>query len=390
MKKIFIISLIAILIFSMSINTVYAAGTLDLYQSELKTFNGNLCTVEYYKPKNSTYDYAMIIGTRSVSYGAEDTFQLIFYEPGTVFTYDNGGKAWGADKNFLYLTYDSYEKAVDALFTQQETIEYKTTAKFPNFTYGSIYMYYENTYSNEAASTIEAAYYDWYVEKNGTEPTFKNPNVEDEVENNSSGIVAAIKELLQMVTPRLIGTAYLSDIGPMLSDRMEGNNFYSQATLIKDKLSELFNQNYRDPKKFQEINPLKLTLRRTVHATKDGHSYTYSDIDYGLNDVSLVGDMRWFFGTHYDTGNTQVFVNVDGSYAVKHYTDTIISALLWLGFGWYVFHNLPDLLSGDVGAVSSITSGIASRSSTQTKTITTTTDMATGKTSTKKTISRRG
>lgn len=393
MKKIIVILLIAILFFSMSIMPVFAIDTLDYFAQDLIQEDGNVCTIQYYAPTGN--HNVLIIMT------SDNTYKLVFYSDDVQLQYNGTAKAYIATGAFYYLSFNTYEEAIEALFTNDTATEYITS---PTHTYslqingvksthilvgyssrGEIYLYKDNAFSDEAAASLESAYYDWYVEKYGKEPEF----IKTESTEDVKGILAILEKVLEALTPNF-DISFVENVGGGLDIKLKDNNFYKQVIGIKNALSNLFNQNYRDPREFQKINPLKITLRRPIHANADGTGYTYSSIDYGLNDVSLVGDMKWFFGTHYDTGDEHPFVNVDGSYAVKHYTDSIISAFMWLAFGWYLWHNLPDLIGGDIGAIVGTTQGIASSTSSGTTTITTTTDMNTGETKTIKTTKKRG
>ena len=78
-------------------------------------------------------------------------------------------------------------------------------------------------------------------------------------------------------------------------------------------------------------------------------------MDWGIQDVSLIGDMKWFFGSHYQSGKNGIgYINVDGSPAVKSYSDALISAFLWISFAFTIWHRFPDLIAGEVATIGGI------------------------------------
>lgn len=175
-----------------------------------------------------------------------------------------------------------------------------------------------------------------------------------------SGIIAKLEDIWKAITSLANPTpdySFLADMNNKLAHKLEDNGFYTSVCAITRELTSIFNEDYSDPAKFHEINPLKLTLRKTVHASEDdgfNGSYSYGSIDWGVQDMSLVGDMRWFFGTHPSTGKGGGFINIDGSKAVKAYSDAIISAFLWVGFGFMLWQQLPNIISGEMGTIAGI------------------------------------
>lgn len=160
-----------------------------------------------------------------------------------------------------------------------------------------------------------------------------------------SNISTSLETIANMMGPPDVG--FLAEIDNIVMNNMEDNGFFVSVCKIQRELSSLFSEDYTDPNGFYEINPLKFTMRRTPYITEDGRSYYYGRIDWGIENTSLL-NLDWFFGTHPDTGNGK-FVNIDGTPAVKAYSDKLISAFLWLAFGYMLWSQFPQLLSGEIG-----------------------------------------
>lgn len=346
---------------------VNAAETLDLFQFEKIYTDGNICTIEYFAPKNSDYIHVIIIGNRSVSYGQNDRWQLIFYEAGTVFEYDTGTKAWKADKEFIYKTYSSYETAIRILFEGQETEEFSKGKTFANFTYGDVYLYQETAYASEAAQSLEVAYYDWYVETNGTEPTFKeNVGGSGDDKEYKDGVLGwfqrlfdKLAEIVDLLTLKDLasGDELLHKTQQAINDKLLENKFYTSVTSIKDTLTELFNADYSDRNGFYELGLTNITLGRTenkiykdfgndtIGSWEQEYIESTGKIDYGLDNVKVL-NLDWYFGEDL----------ADGYYrkGMKPYIDTFISAFLWLMYGWALYLNLPNWISGEMTRIANL------------------------------------
>lgn len=206
---------------------------------------------------------------------------------------------------------------------------------------------------------------------------------------DTSGIIDKLHEIWEAVI-KIANPApdysFLADMNNRLANKLEDNGFYTSICKIQRELTSIYKQDYTDPAGFHEVNPAKITLRRPIIASADdgfGGSYTYSKIDWGLDNVSILGDMKWFFGTHYATGNGNSFINIDGSFAVKHYSDLLISAFLWVGFAFMLWQQLPNIISGDMATFTSMSADMINTSVSGSRTIedvytTTTVDTKTG------------
>lgn len=148
--------------------------------------------------------------------------------------------------------------------------------------------------------------------------------------------------------------SFLDSIQVTILENLEKNSMYNSLLYITNTLQSLFTEDYTKYSSYKENTVLKIKSDTTYVPTPDGNSYTQSKIDWGLDNAQIL-DLSWYFGNHpYANESSGYFVNVDGSYAVKHYSDMVISGFLWLVFGWYVFHNLPDLISGETGQATAI------------------------------------
>ncbi len=152
---------------------------------------------------------------------------------------------------------------------------------------------------------------------------------------------------------------FLMTIGNNIAEKMDGNQFYTSLIYIKNELVEIFGADYDSYRGFVNTHPFRLTLRKTVNPNGFGETssdsfehFGYNEIDYGVNNMSIIGDMKWFFGTSENNNNTVVntyhWANADGSPAVKYYSDLIIGAFMWVAFAYYLWLRLPDLISGDL------------------------------------------
>lgn len=149
----------------------------------------------------------------------------------------------------------------------------------------------------------------------------------------------------------------LDDTKLILSEQLAGNKLYTSSMMLIAELENLFAQDYSDKNEFEKINPFKITAGNLAIPNEGTGSYHYSQINWGLNNQEVM-NFDWFFGNHPSApkGN---YVNIDGTPAVKAISDPLISSLMWIGFTWWLWHNLPDLIGGTIGQVGSFTAGIA-------------------------------
>lgn len=155
--------------------------------------------------------------------------------------------------------------------------------------------------------------------------------------------------------------SFLDSVQVTILENLEKNSMYNSLLYIVNTLQSLFTEDYTRYSSYKENTVFKITANKLPVSDGNG-SYYQSKIDWGLNNAQIL-DLSWYFGNHpYANESSGYFVNVDGSYAVKHYSDLVISGFLWLVFGWYVFHNLPDLISGEIGQVTAVTRGVGAKS----------------------------
>lgn len=366
-KNLLIICLIFSMFFGMCM-PVFAGNTLELMNQKLNAFDGNLCTVKYYSP-DSNYTNVLIIGTRKNTAYSVNEYHLVYIKPEQNFAYHGNAKCYVSDEIFYYLTFSTYEEAVECLFGTEQVMDYKVSPEYKvdtykhclknAFTYPLVYLYQDTKYSDEAAASIEAAYYDWYIEKHGEEPKFEAVTPEGDSDDYKGiiGILQKIYDVLDFLNPfkMLEVDIIIGTVDTILDDALADNDFYISVCEIQNELTKLLAQDYSDPSGFAEVNPLKFTMRRVPIANAEGTSYTWSEVDWGIQDVSLIGDMKWFFGNHYSSGRNGIgYVNVDGSPAVKSFSDALISAILWISFAFTIWHRFPDLIAGEIATMGGI------------------------------------
>lgn len=394
-KNILTIALVFILMLSfvMPVN----AATYDMYAKQKINMQGNLCTIEYYAP-DSIYQFAMIISTcKSNAYNVVG-YNLIFYEAGTTFTYNNSAKTWSADQPFLYKKLSTYEEAKNELFLNKEATDYNMANTFANFTYGTVMMYQEIMYSEESNSSLENTYYNWYYEQNGEYPTIKDESEED---INSSGALSWLKGIfegigelidtigswfqnvisdmgsgftsliekadiiIENINPFNIiklnnGTLLFDKAGELINENLKNNKFYTSILSVRNTLKDLFNEDYTSRTGFYELGLTNINVGKVNQQVYIDHGNEVigpweqeagvlqgSGIDYGINNAKVL-NLDWYFGK--DLGN--------GYYTkgMKPYIDGIISAFLWLMFAWALYLNMPNWISGEITQITNLTS----------------------------------
>ena len=144
-----------------------------------------------------------------------------------------------------------------------------------------------------------------------------------------------------------------------LDKDLKNNMFYAEIIEIINQIKAIFEEDYsRGQEGLDELGVFNMTLRQPhVTISKDFgneiigsweqsyNKYT-SNIDYGINNVRTM-NLEWFFGKEYS----------DGYYrkGVKVYTDALIGGFLWLMFVIYLWRNLPNLIAGEIGQITKLT-----------------------------------
>lgn len=399
LKNILTIALVFILMLSLVMPV--SAATYDMYAKQKINMQGNLCTIEYYAP-DSIYQFAMIISTcKSNAYNVVG-YNLIFYEAGTTFTYNNSAKTWSADQPFLYKTLSTYEEAKNELFLNKEATDYNMANTFANFTYGTVMMYQEIMYSEESNSSLENTYYNWYYEQNGEYPTIKDDSGEEDINSGGAlswlkGIFEGIGELIdtigswfqnvisdmgsgftsliekadviiENINPFNIiklnnGTLLFDKAGELINENLKDNKFYTSLLSVRDTIKEILNEDYSSRTGFYELGLTTITLGKTKETAYIDfgnevigpweQEYEFStgkidlglentkpiEIDWGLDNVKVI-NLDWYFGR-----------DLGGGYytkGMKPYIDGIISAFLWLIYAWSLYKYLPNWISGEI------------------------------------------
>ena len=184
-------------------------------------------------------------------------------------------------------------------------------------------------------------------------------------------VIEAIKGIFKVTS----GGIVFDTVGELVNDNLVNNKFYTSVTKVKDTLTSLFSEDYSSRTGFYELdlpfNNFSLGKIQgkvykdfgndTIGKWEQEYNTNYGTgiVDWGLNNVKLI-NLDWFFGKQY----------ADGYYTkgVKDYSDKIIGSFMWLVFGWWLWHNLPDLMMGEIGNVSSLTNTRYTKSENTTKT----------------------
>lgn len=344
----------AILLLFASIMPAHAM-TLELMQQKENKINGQIYQITYYSP-DSTNNIPMII-SRTESYGTVRGYRLVFYNSNTTWTYNSATKAWGASEQFYYKEYTTLETALEALFNNQAATDYATATTFGNFTYGAVIMYSQETYSDEAASSLEAAYYDWYIETYNEEPPLAG-NIPDEPEEAPDGFFENILFQLNKIVEILTGgpdVEFLETIKETMQEELEDNEFIGGIYGIGNTLHEIFATDYDKPADFYASNPFSITIDGIPMKYQEDDYYSGYWLDNRFNmELNLFQDwnMRWYFGDYPTMHGTYILVN--GKPAGKAIIDPIISAILWIGFGIGLWKNITRIIEGDFASVGKI------------------------------------
>lgn len=135
-----------------------------------------------------------------------------------------------------------------------------------------------------------------------------------------------------------------------IENHLSNSLFFDDLIEFKNILLSIFQEDYSSGQAgLDALGVFNITMRRptvtevhefgndTIGSWTQEYERPTSDIDYGLNN-QRIADFSWFFG--------------HGNYrGVKYYTDIIISGFLWIVFAWYLWHNMPTIIGGDVMSV---------------------------------------
>ena len=176
-----------------------------------------------------------------------------------------------------------------------------------------------------------------------------------------SGITSALEKLMELIANPL-GDKWkiiFPNAHDMIMDNLANNKFFVSVTAIKNTLEDLFNDDYTNRNGFKELGIFNITIETEQNVYTDYNSPSTgewnvgktqkSKIDWGVKNQNLL-NLDWFFGTEWEENGNTYYTK-----GVKDYSDTIIGAFMWLVFGWWLWHNLPDMVMGDIGQVSNLT-----------------------------------
>lgn len=151
---------------------------------------------------------------------------------------------------------------------------------------------------------------------------------------------------------------FLEAYNKHISYNLSTSAFYKSISKIIDELKKIFNEDYsRGQAGLDELGVFNFTLTRPYIIKDFGNDVigefiqpqTTSNLNYGIEN-KRVFNFGWFFGSKDSNNNT-----IRG---VKYYSDIVIGGLLWLAFIWYLWHNMPSLVSGEIGQLTNMTSAV--------------------------------
>lgn len=204
-----------------------------------------------------------------------------------------------------------------------------------------------NIYGNSKAVNIEESYIEYSNSDIYIPPTSGGDGEDEE------GFLESIKKFFEDL---FSGNLFDENTDDTIKDEINKSPFFTSITQIKDDIVEIVNADYTSYKGFVATNPLKLTLRRApipgYDYSHDYGTYSLSKLDFNIENQSIIGDMKWFFGTHPTPDNPYnkhyTWENMDGTPAVKWYSDRIIGAFMWIIFAWALWKNFPNLIGGEM------------------------------------------
>lgn len=151
---------------------------------------------------------------------------------------------------------------------------------------------------------------------------------------------------------------FLEAYNKHISDSLSNSVFYKSISKVIDELKNIFNEDYsRGQAGLDELGVFNFTLTKPYIIKDFGNDtvgefiqqQTTSNLNYGIEN-KRVFNFGWFFGSKDSNNNT-----IRG---VKYYSDIVIGGLLWLAFIWYLWHNMPSLISGEIGQLTNMTSAV--------------------------------
>lgn len=191
--------------------------------------------------------------------------------------------------------------------------------------------------------------------------------IPEEEPDDDKGILETLKDILKEIKDKLHlnplnpGTIIFENASALINEKLSNNSFYVSIMKIKVELEDLLNEDYTSRTGFYELD---LPINNFSLGKVQGKKYINvgnevigkweqefetdigdGTIDWGLENVNLL-NFDWFFGK-----------DLGGGYykkGVKEYSDMVIGSFLWLVFAYWLWHNLPDLIMGEIGTVGSM------------------------------------
>ena len=398
-KKISIITLCVLMLVSfimpISVNAE-ESGTYDITNLDSVRID-NVWTTKYYAP---TDYYNVWICKNNIAAG----YYLIYYNENTSITCGSGTTY---SEEVLYAKFNTLEEAKNALFEEKTNLDLATMTSGPPWSKTYVYYIFSSLtqetvpgYYVDTAVSIEQAYYDWYVEKYGEEPTIQEDDGDGERDYSgfwgwfqkiwdilSEGFIATINkigdmitsmenyfstlfekldltftEILKLMNPITSGKEIFNQAGDLLNKQLADNKFYTSIMTIKNSLIDLYNEDYSSRTGFYELGLTNLTLRQTETKTyidfgnetigpwEQEQNTIKGKIDWGIQNAKIL-NLDWYFGSvvGYTSDGDEVYTK-----GLKPTIDAIISAFLWVMFAWWLYVNMPNWLSGDLTRIESL------------------------------------
>ena len=348
-RNIYISFLCMVLCFIMMTTTVFASTQ----QTVMKTMTNVVGTAVYFAPAN--LPNVLVYG--NTQNPAEATKVYITYYGTGKTQYDAFPDKQTNSGDATYTQFSTYTAATEFLFEQKPN----GIAEFNTGTIGGTYYTYIYTDdTNRAINNTEyqkqlpTEYYNLYPSGGtggggtggGETGGGETGGGETGGGETGGGGGTSIDKDEELTDVNEFTQAYRDYIDKALADNM----LYKSLADVIANIESIFNEDYSQGQAgLDKLGVFNITMRYPQNYKEFGNDIigewsqpftTSTKIDYGLNNQRTM-DLRWYFGGTDNNGNP-----IRG---VKYYTDIVIGGFLWLCFIWYLWHNLPNLIAGEIG-----------------------------------------
>ena len=343
-RNIYISFLCMVLCFTMMTTTVFAENimVISTQTTVMKTMTNKTGTAVYFAP--SDLPNVLVYGNKQNPAEATKVY-ITYYGTGKT-GFDPFPDKHSNSGDAIYTQFSTYTAATEFLFEQKPNgiAEFNTGNIM-----GTYYTYIYTDDKNRAKDNpdyqkqLPTEYCNIYP-GGGTGGETGGGSTGGETGGGSTGGETGKDEELTDVNE--FTQAYRDYIDKALADNLL---YKSLADVIAD-IDSIFNEDYSQGQAgLDKLGVFNITMRYPQNYKEFGNDVigewsqpftTSTKIDYGLNNQRTM-DLRWYFGGTDNNGNP-----IRG---VKYYTDIVIGGFLWLCFIWYLWHNLPNLISGEIG-----------------------------------------